>query len=171
MKIILASGSPRRKELLDLIKVKYEVIPSNADETLTKGLSLEEQSKELAYKKAKSIFDKTQGNRIVIGADTLVVKNGKTYGKPKDLNEAKQMLLELNNDVHQVITSLAILVEKEKKQEENVLVDITNVYLSNLSEQEIEEYIHTEEVLDKAGSYAIQSSFGKYVEKIEGNGK
>lgn len=79
------------------------------------------------------------------------------------------MLLELNNDVHQVITSLAILVEKEKKQEENVLVDITNVYLSNLSEQEIEEYIHTEEVLDKAGSYAIQSSFGKYVEKIEGN--
>ena len=125
MKIILASGSPRRKELLDLIKVKYEVIPSNADETLTKGLSLEEQSKELAYKKAKSIFDKTQGNRIVIGADTLVVKNGKTYGKPKDLNEAKQMLLELNNDVHQVITSLAILVEKEKKQEENVLVDIT----------------------------------------------
>lgn len=169
MKIILASGSPRRKELLDLIKVKYEVIPSNADETLTKGLSLEEQSKVLAYKKAKSIFDKTQGDRIVIGADTLVVKNGKTYGKPKDLNEAKQMLLELNNDVHQVITSLAILVEKEKKQEENVLVDITNVYLSNLSEQEIEEYIHTEEVLDKAGSYAIQSSFGKYVEKIEGN--
>lgn len=89
MKIILASGSPRRKELLDLIKVKYEVIPSNADETLTKGLSLEEQSKVLAYKKAKSIFDKTQGDRIVIGADTLVVKNGKTYGKPKDLNEAK----------------------------------------------------------------------------------
>lgn len=169
MRIILASGSPRRKELLDLINVNYEVIPSNVNETLQNGLPLEEQSKRLSYIKAKSVFDQIEGDKIVIGADTLVVKNEKIYGKPKDLKEAKQTLLELNNDVHQVITSLTVLVEKEKKIEENTVIDITKVYFTNISEQEIEEYINTKEVLDKAGSYAIQSSFCKFIERIEGN--
>ena len=169
MKIILASGSPRRRELLDLIKVKYEVIPSNAEEILEEGLSLEQQSKKLSYIKAKYVFNQIKGDKIVIGADTLVSRNGKIYGKPKNLENAKQMLLELSNDVHQVITSLVVLVEKDGKQEEYIMADITNVYLTNITENEIEDYIHTEEVLDKAGSYAIQSSFCKYVKKIEGN--
>lgn len=169
MRIILASNSPRRRELLDLIKANYEVIPSNEDETLKENLPLEEQSKRLAYIKAKSVFNKTNGERIVIGADTLVVKDGKIYGKPKNLNDAKHMLLELNNNMHQVITSVAVLIEKNGKIEENVFSDITNVYIWKMTEKEIEEYISKEEVLDKAGSYAIQSSFSKHVEKIEGN--
>ena len=169
MRIILASNSPRRRELLDLIKANYEVIPSNEDETLKENLPLEEQSKRLAYIKAKSVFNKTNGERIVIGADTLVVKDGKIYGKPKNLNDAKHMLLELNNNMHQVITSVAVLIEKNGKIEENVFSDITNVYIGKMTEKEIEEYISKEEVLDKAGSYAIQSSFSKHVEKIEGN--
>ena len=160
MRIILASNSPRRRELLDLIKANYEVIPSNEDETLKENLPLEEQSKRLAYIKAKSVFNKTNGERIVIGADTLVVKDGKIYGKPKNLNDAKHMLLELNNNMHQVITSVAVLIEKNGKIEENVFSDITNVYIGKMTK---------EEVLDKAGSYAIQSSFSKHVEKIEGN--
>lgn len=169
MRIILASNSPRRRELLDLIKANYEVIPSNEDETLKENLPLEEQSKRLAYIKAKSVFNKTNGERIVIGADTLVVKDGKIYGKPKNLNDAKHVLLELNNNMHQVITSVAVLIEKNGKIEENVFSDITNVYIGKMTEKEIEEYISKEEVLDKAGSYAIQSSFSKHVEKIEGN--
>ena len=169
MRIILASNSPRRRELLDLIKANYEVIPSNEDETLKENLPLEEQSKRLAYIKSKSVFNKTNGERIVIGADTLVVKDGKIYGKPKNLNDAKHMLLELNNNMHQVITSVAVLIEKNGKIEENVFSDITNVYIGKMTEKEIEEYISKEEVLDKAGSYAIQSSFSKHVEKIEGN--
>ena len=169
MRIILASNSPRRRELLDLIKANYEVIPSNEDETLKENLPLEEQYKRLAYIKAKSVFNKTNGERIVIGADTLVVKDGKIYGKPKNLNDAKHMLLELNNNMHQVITSVAVLIEKNGKIEENVFSDITNVYIGKMTEKEIEEYISKEEVLDKAGSYAIQSSFSKHVEKIEGN--
>ena len=95
MKIILASQSPRRKELMDLLNINYEIIVSNADETLEKGLTIEEQAKKLSYIKAKTVFDKTSGDRIVIGSDTMVVKNGKIYGKPKDNQDAFKMLKEL----------------------------------------------------------------------------
>ena len=84
MKVILASKSPRRKELMDLLGIDYEIIVSNADETLEEGMSFEEQSKRLGYIKAKAVFDETSGDRIVIGSDTMVMKDGKLYGKPKD---------------------------------------------------------------------------------------
>ena len=113
MKYILASKSPRRKELMDLMGLKYEIIVSNADETFENGLSIEEQSKRLGYIKAKAVFDKTSGDRIVIGSDTMVLKEGKVYEKPKDKEDAIRMLNELKNSKHTVITSLAILAEKE----------------------------------------------------------
>ena len=81
MKVILASKSPRRKELMDLLNIDYEIIVSNANETFEEGLTLKEQSKRLGYIKAKEVFDKTSGDRIVIGADTLVYKNNKKEGK------------------------------------------------------------------------------------------
>ena len=113
MRIILASKSPRRKELLELMGVKnFEIIVSNADETIEDGLSIEEQSKKLAYQKAKAVFDKTQGERLVIGSDTIVVKNGKIYGKPKDEKEAFQFITELRADTHEVITSLCVIKEE-----------------------------------------------------------
>ena len=169
MKVILASKSPRRKELMDLLGINYEIIVSEADETLEEGLTLEEQSEKLGYIKAKAVFDKTEGDRIVIGSDTMVVKDGKLFGKPKDKEDAINMLNILKNDKHQVITSIAVLVEKDGRYEENIDYDIANVYVSDMSEEEINNWINIGKPYDKAGAYAIQSEFGVFVEKLEGN--
>ena len=170
MKVILASKSPRRKELMDLLGIDYEIIVSNADETLEEGMSFEEQSKRLGYIKAKAVFDETSGDRIVIGSDTMVMKDGKLYGKPKDREDAIRMLNELKNDKHQVFTSLAILVQKGDKYEEYIDCDITDVYFSDISEIEIERWVDSGEAYDKAGAYGIQSSkFAVFIDKIDGN--
>ena len=169
MKVILASKSPRRKELMDLLGIEYEIMVSEADETLEEGLSLEEQSKKLGYIKAKAVFDKTQGDRIVIGSDTIVVKDGKIFGKPKDREDAFNMIDILKNDKHQVFTSIAILVQKDGKYDEHIECDITNVYVSDMSKEEINAWLDTEKAYDKAGAYAIQLEFAKYIERIDGN--
>lgn len=169
MKIILASKSPRRKELLDLLNLPYEVIVSDADETLEENLTIEEQAKKLSYQKAKIVFDKTVGDRIVIGSDTMVIKNNKIYGKPKDEEEAFQMLEELKNAKHQVITGLAILVEKEGIYEEHITYDMTEVYFKNMTKEEIKKWIQTGKAMDKAGAYAVQGEFMVFIEKIHGN--
>lgn len=169
MKIILASKSPRRKELMDLLNVNYEVIVSEADETLEEGLTIEEQAKRLSYIKAKTVFDETLGDRIVIGSDTMVIKNGKIYGKPKDEEDAFRILKELNGTKHQVITGLAILVEKNGKYEEHLDYDITEVYFKDMTDEEIKKWIATGKALDKAGAYAVQGEFTVYIEKINGN--
>ena len=169
MKIILASKSPRRKELMDLLGIKYEIMVSEADETLEQGLTLEEQSKKLGYIKAKAVFDKTEGNRIVIGSDTLVAKGNELFGKPQDKQDAINMLNELKNTKHQVMTSIAILVEKDGKYEEYIDCDITSVYVSDITDNEIEEWLNTGKAYDKAGAYAIQEEFIKHIDKIDGN--
>lgn len=169
MKIILASKSPRRKELLDLLNVEYEVMVSDVDETLQEELTIEEQAKRLAYRKAKTVFDKTTGDRIVIGSDTMVMKNNKIYGKPKSKENAFEMLKELKNTKHEVITGLAILVEKDGKQEEHIEYDKTEVYVKDMLQEEIKKWIQTGEAMDKAGAYAIQGEFAVFIEKIKGN--
>lgn len=169
MKIILASKSPRRRELLDLLKLKYEVIVSNTEEKIEEELSIEEMAKKLSHIKAKTVFDETVGDRIVIGSDTMVVKDGKIYGKPKDKEDAYKILQELNGQKHQVITGLAILVERDNKFEEYLDYDITDVYFKNMDEKEIKDWIATGEAMDKAGAYAIQGSFSVFIEKINGN--
>ena len=95
MRIILASQSPRRKELLTLIVPQFEIMVSNQEETLNDKLSVEEQVIEIAYKKAKNVYDRTEGDRVVIGSDTIVTKKGKIYGKPKNREHAKEMIKEL----------------------------------------------------------------------------
>ena len=119
MKTILASGSPRRKELLSLITPKFEIIVSGVDESLKEGLTPEQQTERLAYIKAKDVFEKTSGDRIVIGSDTIVTKKGKIYGKPKSRENAIQMIKELleGDRTHSVITGLSILIEKEVDEE------------------------------------------------------
>ena len=169
MRVILASKSPRRKELMDLLAINYEIMVSHADETLEKGLSIEEQSKKLGFIKAKAVFDKTIGDRIVIGSDTLVVKNNQLYGKPKDRQDAINMIQSLKNGKHQVITSIAVLVEQDGRYEEYLDADIAEVYISELSQKEIEEWVDTGNAYDKAGGYAIQLEFAKFIEKIDGN--
>lgn len=169
-KIILASGSPRRKELLELMGIKdYEIIVSNIEENVDKNLTIEKQVEELAYKKAKSVYDKTTGNRIIIGSDTIVEKDNKIYGKPKDEKDAFNMLKNFSGSSLNVITSIAVLVNENGSFISKVDYDITKVYINKLSDEEISDWINTGEALDKAGAFAIQSKFAIHIEKIDGN--
>ena len=169
MKLILASKSPRRKELLSIISSDYEVIVSDADETLEEGLTPEEEAKKISYLKAKTVFDKTSGDRIIIGSDTMVVKDGIIYGKPQDHDEAFDMLKTLRDTNHTVITGLAILVEKDGKYTEYIDYDSTEVYFTDYSDEEIWEWIKTGKADDKAGAYAVQGEFMVHIKKIDGN--
>ena len=171
MKIILASGSPRRKELLNLIISEFEIKVSEAEEILDDIIKPEEQATQLAHQKAKEVFEKTQGDRIVIGADTVVAKDSKIYGKPKNREHAKQIIKQLleGDKTHEIITGLSIFVEKEGKYEEYKTFDKVKIYLKNMTDFEIEKWIDTGHAMDKAGAYGIQNEFCVFVEKIEGN--
>lgn len=173
MKIILASQSPRRKELLKLIVPTFEIIVSNQEETLNDKLSVEEQVTQIAYDKAKNVYDRTKnkGDRIVIGSDTIVTKNGKIYGKPKNRDHAKEMIKELitENKMHKIITGLCVFVEKEGKLKEYKTYDEVKVYLKDITDKEIEKWLDTGNAMDKAAAYGIQNEFCVHVEKIEGN--
>lgn len=169
MKVILASKSPRRKELMDFLGIDYEIKVSEVDETLEEGLAIEEQSKRLGYIKAKAVFDQTTGDRIVIGSDTLVVKDNIIFGKPKDRQDAINMVNTIKNDKHQVITSIAVLVQEGNEYKEYIDYDIADVYIADMSQEEIEEWIDSGKAYDKAGAYAIQLDFMKFLEKVDGN--
>lgn len=171
MKIILASGSPRRKDLLSLVVKDFDIIVSDVDETLQNGLTLEEQTTRLSYLKAKKVFQETNGDRIVIGSDTIVAKDGKIYGKPKDKENAKQMIKELLQDdkSHEVITGLSVLIQQGDIYKEYKTFDKTKVYFKDITDKEIERWIDTGHAMDKAGAYGMQNEFGVFVEKIEGN--
>ena len=171
MKIILASSSPRRKALLGLVIPNFEICPSEIEEKLVEGLSPKDQAINLSYIKAKDIFEKTSGDRIIVGSDTIVTKNGKIYGKPKNKESAKLMIRELieNDNVHSVITGLTILIEENGKYEEYKTYDETKIYLKDMTDPEIEKWINTGKAMDKAGAYAIQEEFGVFVDKMEGN--
>ena len=168
MKVILASQSPRRKELMDLAKIDYEVIVSDYDENVDKSLSLEEQSKEIAYGKAKDVFDNTQGNRIVIGADSLVILDGEQLGKPKDREEAVEMIKKIQGKCHTVYTSIAVLVENNEEYKEYKELHQTKVCIKSMTDEEIENYVESGEPFDKAGGYGVQTSFAVFVERVEG---
>lgn len=171
MKIILASGSPRRKELLSLITPNFEIVVSGVDESLQEGLTPEKQTERLAYVKAKDVFEKTSGDRIIIGSDTIVTKNGKIYGKPKNRENAIQMIKELleGDKTHSVITGLSILREKDGQYKEYKTFDEVKVHLKEMSEQEIEKWVDSGKAMDKAGAYGIQNEFCVFVDKIDGN--
>ena len=171
MRVILASSSPRRKELLKLIIRDFETIASNADEKIQKNLEPEEQVVKLSNLKAKTVFDKTKEDRIVIGSDTIVVKDKKIYGKPKNKEDAKQMIKELlqGDRTHEILTGLSVLSEINKKKLEYNVYDRVKVYLKDMTDNEIEEWIDMGKAIDRAGAYGIQDEFCAFVEKIEGN--
>lgn len=171
MKIILASGSPRRKELLKLILPEFDIIVSDVDEKIEEELLPQEQAIRLAYIKAKDVYEKTNGNRIIIGSDTIVTKSGKIYGKPKDRKHAKQMIKELieGDRTHNIITGLCVIVENDGKYEEFKTFDEVKVFFRDISGKEIDKWLDTGNAMDKAGAYGIQNEFCVFVEKIEGN--
>lgn len=174
-RIILGSASPRRRELLEQIGVEFEVKVSSKEEVYH---SLEPASivKELALMKAENVAEELEAedtqekDLIVIGADTVVVLDGKILGKPKDEADAEQMLKALQGRAHEVYTGAAFLTYGRNGEKEvcNYAVG-TRVYVNPMTETEIRAYIATGEPADKAGAYGIQGRFAAYIEKIEGD--
>lgn len=163
-KVILASASPRRNELLKLIFDEFSVIPSKAEEIIPENIPHSEVPQYLAMLKAKDI---AQNNRdsLVIGADTIVLLNGKILGKPKNYDEAYSMLNSLSGNTHTVITGCAII----KGSKTLSFSTSTTVEFFPLSQREIEEYILSNEPFDKAGGYGIQGKGSLFVKKIDGD--
>ena len=162
--IILASGSPRRKELLEQIKLPFEVIVKEVDETLDEDDTLRDQIEALSFKKALAVF-KDHKDKIVIGADTLVTINGERLGKPKDEDDAYKMLNELQGKTHDVITAVSIISPKMSE----TFSTVSMVTFYPMSDEEIKEYIASNEPMDKAGAYAIQGLGAKYIKGIVGD--
>jgi septum formation protein len=164
--IILASASPRRKELLEKTGLKFEVEPSNYQENISPELEPHELAKSLSLEKARLVARNHQ-NTLVIAADTFIVFEGKILGKPPRETEAKKMLETLSGRPHSVITGFTIIdTENNKALSKSVE---TKVYIRKLSSKEIEAYVKSKEPLDKAGAYAIQGLGSVIVEKIEGD--
>ena len=164
--IILASKSPRRKELLGKIGLKFKVIESEYSEIIDSRLNPHELVEKLSLEKAK-IVHKNHKNSIIIAADTIVVCDGRVLGKPKDKKDAKQMLGFLSGKVHLIITGLTII-----DGELNKIItrsEETKVYMRKISPKEIDSYLKTKEPYDKAGAYAIQEIGSIFIEKIEGD--
>ena len=165
-KIILASTSPRRLEILKTLGINFEAISPDYDENII-GLSFSYEAIEsIALNKGKSVLEKTDESALVISADTVVVLGNEVLGKPKDKDDAIKMLKKLNNKTHFVVTSIAI-IDKDKNKE---LLESTTSYVTfnNLSENDILSYVEEFKPLDKAGSYGIQELPERFIQNIKG---
>ena len=166
-KMILASASPRRRELLTQAGFSFEVKVSDADEIITEK-EPDKIVKELALVKACAVAA-SETEALIIGADTIVTVDGKILGKPRDAEEAFSMLSMLQGRTHQVYTGVALITKEEGLQKSHVFSEKTDVHMYPMTEQEIREYIATGEPLDKAGAYGIQGRAAVYIRKIEGD--
>ncbi|MCI8665384.1 MAG: septum formation inhibitor Maf [Dorea sp.] len=170
MKYILASASPRRKELLELAGFQFEVIPSSIEEKISKTLAPYELVMELALEKANDVFCKhVQKDCVVIGADTIVVYRDEILGKPADKAEAYDMLSMLADRTHQVYTGVALVISKKGRVHTNTFYESTDVTFCPISREDLHAYIETGDPLDKAGAYGIQGSFAIHVKCIHGD--
>jgi len=179
MRIVLASASPRRRELLAQIGLDFEVLPGKGEEKITKSEPCEIVM-ELAERKAEEIFHKyVEENKVsitadsekvlVIGADTIVVHNGHIMGKPVDEADAESMLMELCGDTHQVYTGVAFFWQEKEMLRKHMFYECTDVFVYPADEKEIRAYVATGDPMDKAGAYGIQGQFAAFVRKIEGD--
>ena len=164
-KIILASKSEQRKKLLKIIGLDFEIKKSNYIEDMTEKLPAYKLAQKLALGKANNVAKKHK-NAIIIGADSFVVLGKEFLGKPHTPQKAKETLRKISGKKHKLITGIAIIDTKKNK----VITDyeITEVWIKKLSNKEIEEYIRTDEPLDKAGGYAIQKLGCLFIKKING---
>ena len=169
-KIILASASPRRRELMAQAGYEFEVQVSHKEETYSSETP-DEIVKELALLKARDIAEQNAAkDLVVIGADTVVAYQGAILGKPKSKEEAFAMIQSFQGDKHQVYTGVAVLSYDAEGNETVVNHAVkTDVYVNAITDEEILKYIENDNVMDKAGSYGIQSGFAIHIEKIEGD--
>lgn len=165
MNLILASKSPRRKELLTQAGYQFKIMVSDVDETVDETNPIEKVLA-IAKKKGNDVFNKYNFNDVVIlSADTIVVINNEVLGKPKNVDDARLMIKKLQNNVHQVYTAVYI----KSQNNEDCFVEKTDVSVGEMTEEEIEEYINTSEPYDKAGGYGIQGIFSRYISSIKGD--
>lgn len=163
-KVVLASASPRRRELLTTAGLEFEVCVKEVDESVPEGTDPVEAAKMTASKKALAVAGERE-NCIVIGADTIVVANKKILGKPKDKNDAISMLSMLSGVEHEVVTGVCIVNGGIAES----FAQVSKVKFYDLTDEEIESYVETGEPMDKAGSYGIQGKGCTLVERIEGD--
>lgn len=170
-RMILASASPRRRELLSQIGIEYEVKPSQKEEVITKTIPTE-IVQELAYQKAMDIamqLEQTEESIIVLGADTIVAQGNCIMGKPTDDADACRMLSMLQGKTHQVYTGVCLAVVQNGTVETSVFTECTDVHMYPMSECEIAAYVATGEPRDKAGAYAIQGGCAAFIKGISGD--
>lgn len=164
---VLASKSPRRKELLRNIGINAQIIPSNVDESPYKKLPPEQMVKELAMLKACDVARSLRGNTVVIGADTCVSLDGKVFGKPHSMAEAEEMLRKLSGKTHEVFTGFCIYNCKDGTAVSRA--EVTRVTFRVLTDNDIKAYVKTREPMDKAGAYGIQKRGALFIKKIDGD--
>ncbi len=162
--VILASGSPRRAELLKRILPDFTICIPDIDENISNACSPENLVMELAKRKAKTVYVKNP-NSLVIGADTEVFLNGVRFGKPVDADDAKRMLRALSGKTHQVYTGVSFFWWGG----DDTFFDWSDVTFRELSDKEIDEYVNTGEPLDKAGAYGIQAGGGTFIKEVRGD--
>ena len=175
MRIILASGSPRRRELLEQIGLEFEIMVSNTEEDVEIEAP-EKLVETLSRQKAEAVFAMLPPKEavLVIGADTVVARKGSVLGKPEDQKAAVEMLSGLSGREHQVYTGVTLLYRPEgktsaEKARRKTFHEVTKVRFFPLTEEEIAAYVETGDPMDKAGAYGIQGIFARYVESIEGD--
>lgn len=169
MKYILASASPRRRELLTQAGIEYTVIPSNVEEIITQTEPCEVVM-ELALLKANDVFENhAENNTIVIGADTIVVYKDEILGKPEDADDARDMLSMLADRTHQVYTGVALVSMENGEKKVKTFYECTDVTFYPVSREDIDKYVESGDPLDKAGSYGIQGPFAIHIKEIHGD--
>ena len=164
--LVLASASPRRQDLLNLLGLRFQVDPSSVPEIIRPTAELGSLVREFARAKAKATAARHE-NALIIAADTLVGVENQIFGKPRDNADAREMLLTLSGRAHKVLTAVAVL--DAKTMTEKTRLAQTDVYFRTLDDSEIDAYIETAEPLDKAGAYGIQGLGSVFVTKIEGD--
>ncbi len=171
-KYILASGSPRRKEILTQVGISFEVIKSNCEEIITDDTP-DKVVMELARIKCMDVAEKItvidNETIYVIGADTMVYFGNEPMGKPKSYEDAYEMINKLQGNIHQVYTGVCIIKLESNKRLEESFAEVTDVSVVNMNHDEICNYLSCDEYIDKAGAYGIQGMFSKYISKINGD--
>lgn len=164
MTLLLASGSPRRRELLTQAGLRFDVLPADIDETLRSGETPTDYVQRLALEKAQAIYALHQ-KAVVLGADTTVVLDGEVLGKPIDLADAERMLRSLAGRAHQVHTGIAVVSSSVQK----VHLETTTVFFDAIAEADLQHYLASGDSLDKAGAYGIQGYAARWISRIEGD--
>ena len=164
MNIILASASPRRREICQLMGITFEVIPSKNEEVIDKTLIPEKAIEKIAYAKGLDVFCE-HNSKIVLSADTAVYLDGEFFEKPVDKGHARQMLKKLSGKTHKVITAVSIFSQKKQV----TFSDVALVTFNKITDSEIECYLAENEWCDKAGAYAVQGKAARFIKKLNGD--